>query len=53
MGTPDSMVGNDNFDPDADINAGTRWLPLYETPEGVSFDELATAGYPRPYKAYC
>ena len=45
VGTPDTMVGNgDNFDPDADINAGTRWLPLYETPEGVSFDELATAG---------
>ena len=45
VGTPDIMVGNgDNFDPDADINAQTRWLPLYETPEGVSFDELATAG---------
>lgn len=45
VNTPDSMVGNgDNFDPDADINAQTRWLPLYETPEGVSFDELATAG---------
>ena len=43
VGTP--MVGSgDNFDPDADINAQTRWLPLYETPEGVSFDELATAG---------
>jgi hypothetical protein len=41
VGTPDSMI---DFDPDADINAGTRWLPLYETPEGVSFDELATAG---------
>lgn len=45
VGTPDSTVSNgDNFDPDADINAGMRWLPLYETPEGVSFDELATAG---------
>ena len=45
VGTPDLMVGSgDNFDPDADINAQTRWLPLYETPEGVSFDELATAG---------
>lgn len=41
VGTPDSMI---DFDPDADINAQTRWLPLYETPEGVSFDELATAG---------
>lgn len=34
----------DNFDPDRDINAMTSWLPLYETPEGVKFDELATAG---------
>lgn len=45
VGTPDVMVGNgDDFDPDSDINAQMRWLPLYETPEGVSFDELATAG---------
>lgn len=36
--------GSQYFDPDADLNAMTRWLPLYETPEGVSFDELATAG---------
>ena len=52
--TPDVMTGyvdnelsnvrSQNFDPDADLNAMTRWLPLYETPEGVSFDELATAG---------
>ena len=34
----------DNFDPDRDLNASTSWLPLYETPEGVKFDELATAG---------
>lgn len=33
-----------NFDPDRDLNAMTSWLPLYETPEGVKFDELATAG---------
>lgn len=32
------------FDPDGDLNAMTSWLPLYETPEGVKFDELATAG---------
>ena len=47
VGSPDTdiMIGNgDAFDPDADINALTKWLPLYETPEGVSFDELATAG---------
>lgn len=48
--TPDisNMVAMDSsnqyFDPDADLNAMTRWLPLYKTPEGVSFDELATAG---------
>ena len=35
---------DDNFDPDRDLNAMTSWLPLYETPEGVKFDELATAG---------
>ena len=34
----------DNFDPDRDLNASTSWLPLYETPEGVKFDEIATAG---------
>ena len=34
----------DDFDPDANLNAGMEWLPLYETPEGISFDELATAG---------
>lgn len=33
-----------DFDPDGDLNAATSWLPLYETPEGVKFDELATAG---------
>lgn len=33
-----------DFDPDRDINALPSWLPLYETPEGVKFDELATAG---------
>lgn len=34
----------DNFDPDRNLNALPSWLPLYETPEGVKFDELATAG---------
>lgn len=33
-----------DFDPDNNLDATTKWLPLYETPEGVSFDELATAG---------
>ena len=37
-------TGYNDFDPDADLNAMTSWLPLYETPEGVKFDELATAG---------
>lgn len=34
----------DNFDPDRNLNSLPSWLPLYETPEGVKFDELATAG---------
>ena len=33
-----------DFDPDRDLNGSISWLPLYETPEGVKFDELATAG---------
>ena len=33
-----------NNDVDGNIDAGTRWLPLYQTPEGLSFDEIATAG---------
>ena len=39
-----STSRDDDFDPDGDLNAMTSWLPLYETPEGVKFDELATAG---------
>lgn len=31
-------------DVDSEINSGTRWLPLYKTPEGLSFDEIASAG---------
>lgn len=31
-------------DVDSEINSGTRWLPLYQTPEGLSFDEIASAG---------
>lgn len=33
-----------NSDVDSDIDAGTRWLPLYQTPEGLDFNEIATAG---------
>ena len=45
--TPDFISDfkrSESFDPDSNLDATTKWLPLYETPEGVSFDELATAG---------
>lgn len=45
--TPDFISNykrSESFDPDSNLDATTKWLPLYETPEGVSFDELATAG---------
>jgi hypothetical protein len=35
---------NNNDDVDRNIDAGTRWLSLYQTPEGLSFDEIASAG---------
>lgn len=44
---PDSMSYSDQIrarDIDRDVNAGTKWLPLYEVAEGVSFNDLATAG---------
>lgn len=46
MGIEDSSEWNRtyDFDPDNNLDATTKWLPLYKTPEGVSFDELATAG---------
>ena len=31
-------------DIDSNVDAGSRWLTLYEIAEGVSFDDLATAG---------
>lgn len=40
--TPDSI--NKRIDVDSDVNASTKWLPLYEIAEGISFDDLATAG---------
>ena len=43
----DAMSYSDQIrsrDIDRDINASTRWLPLYEIAEGVSFDTLASAG---------
>lgn len=42
MGTPLSVDSNN--DVDSNIDEGTRWLPLYQTPEGLSFDEIAAAG---------
>ena len=54
--TPDAVISaeeynasmgvesSDNFDPDRNLDSMPFWLPLYETPEGVKFDELATAG---------
>lgn len=43
--TPSSdVIGTINHDPDRNLDATTKWLPLYETPEGIKFDELATAG---------
>lgn len=44
---PDAMSYSDQIrsrDIDRDINSSTRWLPLYEVAEGVSFDALASAG---------
>ena len=43
--TPSSdVIGTISYDPDRNLDATTKWLPLYETPEGIKFDELATAG---------
>ena len=42
IGTPDSV--NKRIDVDSDVDISTKWLPLYEIAEGISFDELATAG---------
>ena len=39
-----SNHSEDSFDPDRNLDISTKWLPLYETPEGIKFDELATAG---------
>lgn len=44
---PDVMSYSDQIrsrDIDRDVNAATKWLPLYEVAEGVSFDALASAG---------
>lgn len=39
-----SNHSENSFDPDRNLDISTKWLPLYETPEGIKFDELATAG---------
>ena len=44
---PDAMSFSDQLrsrDIDRDVNVSTKWLPLYEVAEGVSFDALASAG---------
>lgn len=44
---PDTMSYSDQIrsrDIDRDVSAATKWLPLYEVAEGVSFDALASAG---------
>ena len=44
---PDGMSYTEQIrarDIDSEVNAMPKWLPLYEVAEGVSFDDLATAG---------
>ena len=44
---PDGMSFSEQIrsrDIDRDVNVSTKWLPLYEVAEGVSFDALASAG---------
>lgn len=41
---PDVLPLRDSNDIDSNVNNGTRWLPLYEVAEGISFDDLAKAG---------
>ena len=44
---PDSLSFSEQIrsrDIDRDVNVSTKWLPLYEIAEGVSFDTLASAG---------
>ena len=44
---PDAMSYSDQSrsrDIDRDVNVSTKWLPLYEVAEGISFDALASAG---------
>ena len=44
---PDSLSYSEQIrsrDIDRDVNVSTKWLPLYEIAEGVSFDTLASAG---------
>ena len=40
--TPEAV--NRYNDIDSNVNSSTKWLPLYEVAEGVSFDDLAVAG---------
>jgi len=44
--TPDMAMANSEMENDVDsnISSSPQWLPLYQTPEGLNFDEIATAG---------
>ena len=47
LNNSDSLPYNNQIrarDIDSEVNASTKWLPLYEVAEGVSFNDLATAG---------
>lgn len=44
IGTTSDEYRSEGLDPDRNVGRTTNWLPLYETPEGIKFDDLATAG---------
>jgi hypothetical protein len=44
IGTTPDEYRSEGLDPDRNVGRTTNWLPLYETPEGIKFDDLATAG---------
>jgi hypothetical protein len=44
IGTTPDDYRSGVLDPDRNVGVTPNWLPLYETPEGIKFDDLATAG---------
>lgn len=40
----EAQINSLNNDIDSEINASTKWLPLYEIAEGINFDTIASAG---------